>query len=55
MTFAVLLAAVCVAGPALSGRWWRAPHGVLAGLGLGWRLSPWLGLGVALYALRVRI
>ena len=53
-TFALLLACVCVAGPVLSGFWWRVPHGALAGLDLGWRLAPWLGLGVALYALRVR-
>jgi len=53
-TFVVLLACVCLVGPVLSGLWLRAPHGVLAGLDLGWRLAPWLGLGVALYALRVR-
>ena len=54
-TFSVLLVAICVAGPFLGGLWWRVPHGVLAGLDLGWRLAPWLGLGVALYALRVRV
>lgn len=54
VTFAVLLVCVCVAGPVLSGLWFRAPHGILAGLDMGWKLAPWLGLGVALYALRVR-
>ena len=53
-TFAVLLVCICVAGPVLGGLCSRAPHGVLAGLDMGWKLSPWLGLGVALYALRVR-
>ena len=54
VTFAVLIAFVCVAGSVLSGLCFRAPHGVLAGLDMGWKLAPWLGLGVALYALRVR-
>ncbi|MCX5796884.1 MAG: PTS sugar transporter subunit IIC [Elusimicrobia bacterium] len=53
-TFAVLLVCVCVAGPSLGALWFRAPRVLLAGLESGWRLAPWLGLGVALYALRLR-
>ena len=53
-TFAVLLACVCAAGPALSGLWPRLPQSLLAGLDLGWKLAPWLGLGVVLHALRRR-
>jgi mannose/fructose/N-acetylgalactosamine-specific phosphotransferase system component IIC len=53
-TFVVILVFVCVAGPVISGLWSRAPRGVIAGLDTGWKLAPWLGLGVALYALRVR-
>jgi mannose/fructose/N-acetylgalactosamine-specific phosphotransferase system component IIC len=53
-TFVVLLVCVCAAGPACSGLWPRLPHSLLAGLDLSWKLAPWLGLGVALHALRRR-
>jgi mannose/fructose/N-acetylgalactosamine-specific phosphotransferase system component IIC len=53
-TFALLLSFVLLAGPVLSALCGRAPRSVVAGLELGWALAPWLGLGVALNALRPR-
>jgi mannose/fructose/N-acetylgalactosamine-specific phosphotransferase system component IIC len=51
-TFFLLIIGVCVAGTVLSSLWLRAPRGVVAGLESGWKLAPWLGLGVAFHALR---
>jgi len=53
-TFALMLACVWGAGPIVGALWLRLPHSVVAGLELAWRLGPWLGLGVAFHALRVR-
>jgi mannose/fructose/N-acetylgalactosamine-specific phosphotransferase system component IIC len=53
-TFAVLLACVFLVGPALNAVWFRVPRALEAGFVLGWGLAPWLGLGVALHALRMR-
>ncbi|MDD5627689.1 MAG: PTS sugar transporter subunit IIC [Elusimicrobia bacterium] len=54
MTFAVLLLCIFVAGPLLAALWFRSPRPLTSGLESGWRLAPWLGLGVAVYALRRR-
>ncbi|MBI5241374.1 MAG: PTS sugar transporter subunit IIC [Elusimicrobia bacterium] len=53
-TFAVLLACLLLAGPALNALWFLVPRSLAAGLDLGWRLAPWLGLGMALHALRMQ-
>jgi mannose/fructose/N-acetylgalactosamine-specific phosphotransferase system component IIC len=51
-TFLLLIAGVCVAGPILNMLWLRAPRSLVVGLASGWSLAPWLGLGIALHALR---
>lgn len=53
VTFAVVLTCVLVVGPILNGAWSYAPRSVAGALGFSWTLAPWLGLGVALHALRI--
>jgi mannose/fructose/N-acetylgalactosamine-specific phosphotransferase system component IIC len=50
-TFLLLIAGVCVAGPMLGALWLRTPRSLAAGLEAGWRLTPWLGLGIAMHTL----
>jgi mannose/fructose/N-acetylgalactosamine-specific phosphotransferase system component IIC len=53
-TFAVLAAFLLLAGPLVHALWPHVPLTLDTGLLFAWRLAPWLGLGVALQALRVR-
>ena len=53
VTLAVMAGCVFLVAPAAGVIGARLPESVLDGLQFAWRLAPWLGMGVLLYALRV--